>query len=49
MRELCPHYPTNRRNPMSFRLRQERNAFVFLVVVAAPLVLLSVPLVYLWI
>jgi len=33
---------------MSFRLRQERNAFVFLVVVVMPLVLLTAPLVYLW-
>jgi hypothetical protein len=32
---------------MNFRLRQERNAFVFLVVVATPLVLLSAPLPYL--
>jgi hypothetical protein len=32
---------------MNFRLRQERNAFVFLVVVAAPLVLLTAPLPYL--
>ena len=32
---------------MNFRLRQERNAFVFLVVVAMPLVLLSAPLPYL--
>ena len=29
---------------MNFRLRQERNAFVFLVVVATPLVLLTAPL-----
>ena len=32
---------------MNFRLRQERNAFVFLVVVATPLVLLTAPLPYL--
>lgn len=32
---------------MNFRLRQERNAFVFLVVVATPLLLLSAPLPYL--
>lgn len=32
---------------MNFRLRQERNAFVFLVVVATPLVLLTAPLAYL--
>jgi hypothetical protein len=32
---------------MNFRLRQERNAFVFLLVVAAPLVLLTAPLPYL--
>ena len=32
---------------MNFRLRQERNAFVFLVIVAAPLVLLTAPLPYL--
>ena len=29
---------------MNFRLRQERNAFVFLLVVATPLVLLTAPL-----
>jgi Ca2+-binding EF-hand superfamily protein len=29
---------------MNFRLRQERNAFVFLVVVATPLVLITAPL-----
>ena len=41
---LAPHYAyTN----MNFRLRQERNAFVFLVVVATPLVLLTAPLPYL--
>ena len=32
---------------MNFRLRQERNAFVFLIVVATPLVLLTAPLPYL--
>jgi hypothetical protein len=32
---------------MNFRLRQERNAFVFLIVVAMPLVLLTAPLPYL--
>lgn len=32
---------------MNFRLRQERNAFVFLLVVVTPLVLLSAPLPYL--
>ncbi|HUQ26082.1 MAG TPA: EF-hand domain-containing protein [Burkholderiales bacterium] len=32
---------------MNFRLRQERNAFVFLVVVVTPLLLLSAPLPYL--
>jgi hypothetical protein len=32
---------------MNFRLRQERNAFVFLVVVVTPLVLLTAPLPYL--
>src|SRR5688572_17143200 len=32
---------------MNFRLRQERNAFVFLVVVFTPLVLLTAPLPYL--
>jgi len=32
---------------MNFRLRQERNAFVFLVVIAMPLVLLTAPLPYL--
>jgi len=32
---------------MNFRLRQERNAFVFLLVVATPLVLLTAPLPYL--
>lgn len=32
---------------MNFRLRQERNAFVFLVVVATPLLLLTAPLPYL--
>lgn len=32
---------------MNFRLRQERNAFVFLIIVAAPLVLLTAPLPYL--
>ena len=32
---------------MNFKLRQERNAFVFLVIVAAPLILLTAPLPYL--
>jgi hypothetical protein len=32
---------------MNFRLRQERNAFVFLLVVVTPLVLLTAPLPYL--
>lgn len=32
---------------MNFRLRQERNAFVFLIVVATPLLLLTAPLPYL--
>ena len=32
---------------MNFRLRQERNAFIFLVIVAAPLLLLTAPLPYL--
>ena len=32
---------------MNFRLRQERNAFVFLVVVVTPLLLLTAPLPYL--
>ena len=32
---------------MNFRLRQERNAFVFLVVVVLPLLLLTAPLLYL--
>ena len=32
---------------MNFRLRQERNAFVFLIIVAAPLILLTAPLPYL--
>jgi Ca2+-binding EF-hand superfamily protein len=32
---------------MNFRLRQERNAFVFLVVVVTPLVLLTAPIPYL--
>jgi hypothetical protein len=32
---------------MNFRLRQERNAFVYLVVVATPLLLLTAPLPYL--
>ena len=32
---------------MNFRLRQERNAFVFLLAVATPLVLLTAPLPYL--
>lgn len=31
---------------MNFRLRQERNAFVFLVVVVTPVVLLTAPLAY---
>jgi hypothetical protein len=32
---------------MNFRLRQERNAFVFLLVVVTPLVLLTAPIPYL--
>ena len=32
---------------MNFRLRQERNAFVLLVVVALPMLLLTAPLPYL--
>ena len=32
---------------MNFRLRQDRNAFVFLVIVATPLILLTAPLPYL--
>lgn len=32
---------------MNFRLRQERNAFVYLVVVVTPLLLLTAPLPYL--
>ena len=39
-----PHYTNTN---MNFRLRQERNAFVFLVVIATPLVLLTAPLPYL--
>jgi len=42
---FAPTTPNN--YPMNFRLRQERNAFVFLVVVATPLVLLTAPLPYL--
>jgi len=43
-RGSCPHYANTN---MNFRLRQERNAFVFLVVVVTPLVLLTAPLPYL--
>jgi len=32
---------------MNFKLRQDRNAFVFLVIVATPLLLLTAPLPYL--
>jgi len=45
LREGLALTPPN--NHMNFRLRQERNAFVFLVVVATPLVLLTAPLPYL--
>lgn len=39
--------PLRPNNDMSFRLRQERNAFVFLIAVFMPLVLLTAPLPYL--